>query len=101
MRMRSIPRGLMVLGAVVVTAASVAAFDGPKTPAGCSVCSSMAGCSAMASMKCEFVTLQNGVAQIITVTDPAKVEEFHQTWDRTQTEIGKTMKFSREEAKSH
>jgi hypothetical protein len=91
----------MVLGAVLITAASVAAFEGPTTAGGCSVCSTMAGCPAMGSVKSEFVNLQNGVAQILTVTDPAKVEGFHQTWDRAQTEIGKSLKLSREEAKSH
>src|SRR5438046_119345 len=104
MRMRRIPEGLLLMG-VVLAAAAVARSDSPKptanTCSNCVVCSTQAACPAMQAAKCEFVDLQNGSAMLITVSDPAKVEEFHQGWDQCKGAMDKAMKMSPAEAQSH
>src|SRR6266516_2386145 len=102
MRMRSLPVGLMVAGLMVLSIVAKADPESPKPScSSCSVCSSMMQCSAMQSMKMEILDLENGEATLTTITDPAKVAEFHQTWDQCQTQIDKALKMSKEEAKAH
>jgi hypothetical protein len=103
MRMRSMPRGLMVIGIVLATAAAVQAFDDTAKPANnCSVCAAQAAYpSMMEGVKYESYNIQNGVAMLMIVSDPAKVAEFHQGWDQCQVEMDKARKYSKAEAQSH
>jgi hypothetical protein len=102
MRMRSVPRGLMVIGTVLVAAAVVAAADGtPSPPGGCSVCSTQMTCPALQSVKVEILDTQNGIAMLMTVSDPARLVEFHQSWDQCKAEMEKALKMSRDESRTH
>jgi hypothetical protein len=104
MRMRSMPRGLMVIGIVLAAAAAVQAFDDTAKPANnCTVCASMASCPGMmdGAVKCESYNIQNGVAMLFTVSDPAKSAEFHQGWDQCKAEMDKAVKMSKSEAQTH
>jgi hypothetical protein len=104
MRMRSMPRGLMVIGIVLAATAVVQAFEDPAKPANnCNVCTSMTACPGMmdGAVKCESYNILNGVAMLFTVSDPAKAAEFHQGWDQCKVEMDKAMKLSKSEAQSH
>jgi hypothetical protein len=102
--MRKMPRGLMVIGVVLAAAAAVQAFQDTEKPANnCTVCASMSSCPGMmdGSVKSESYNIQNGVAMLFTVSDPAKAAEFHQGWDQCKAEMDKVMKWSKSEAQSH
>lgn len=102
MRMRSMPRGLMVIGLALAATAAVHAFDDAKPAGNCNVCSAWAAHpEMMAGIKNESYNIQNGVAMLMTVSDTAKVAEFHQAWDQCKVEMDKASKLSKADAKSH
>ena len=103
MRMRSMPRGLMIIGIVLAATAAVQAFDDTAKPAGnCNVCSAWAAHPRRwTGVKWETCNIQNGVATLMPVSDPTKVAEFHQAWDQCKVEMDKAAKMSKAEAQSH
>jgi hypothetical protein len=101
MWMRSLPRGLMVMGAVLAAAVAVSAYEDQKSAAGCSVCATQTECPAMRDgTRVEMHTIQSGAVMLMSVSDPDKVASFHQGWDQCKAEMDKAMKLSKEEAKS-
>jgi hypothetical protein len=93
----------MVIGIVLAAAAAVQAFDDTAKPANnCTVCAAWAAYPVMMQgVKPESYNIQNGVAMLMTVTDPAKVAEFHQAWDQCKVEMDKATKMSKADAQSH
>jgi hypothetical protein len=92
----------MVVGAVLVAAAAVTAFDSPSaTAGGCVVCSIQMECPVMqGGAKMEIHDIKNGTALLLTVTEPEKLAEFHQSWDKCKEVMDKATRMSRTEAES-